>query len=122
MAHTFLFPLEQKEFMAGTVVLALYLDYTYLPLGDPLEFPKPCVYLAPNCSGCLYKVISENYLTLLCFSLGGRILEESAYPHRASQQQRKMSKPLNDCIIRTLCPVSGIRMKGQTPATMSPAL
>lgn len=73
--------------MAGTVILALYLDYTYLPLGDPLEFPKPCVYLAPNCSGCLYKVISENYLTLLCFSLGGRILEESANVAISTQSQ-----------------------------------
>lgn len=54
MARTFLFQLEQKEFMAGAVILALSACQVYVDIepGDPPEFPKPCVYVAPNCSGC----------------------------------------------------------------------
>lgn len=39
-----------------------------------------------------------------------------------SQQQRKTSKPLNDCIIRSLCHISDIRMKDETQTKMLVAL
>lgn len=95
--------------------------------GDPPEFPKPCVYLAPNRSRCLlHKVRYENYLTLPYLSLGDenpKRTTKRGHSHTEPVSSRgKTSKPLSDCIMESLCHISDIGMKGQTQIKMPPAL
>lgn len=109
MAHPFLLPLEQKEMMAGAVILALcpttpciYLTWW------PSRISQTLCLFSTSLLRVLPRVIRENYLALFCSLWETRIIKE--LPNMAiPTQRRKASEPLSDCIFTSSGPSSDIR-------------